>query len=111
MAPRPSLASGAGASRRHTGTGLPATAHVHAVPAIANAVAAGFDMIEHCTFVTATGINADPDVINAMARAGATMTSWLTGPLASQALGERTVTVLTFDTNQSTRARAAGLES
>ena len=88
--------------------GLPATAHVHAVPAIANAVAAGFDMIEHCTFLTATGMHADPDVINAMTRAGTTMTSRLTGPLASQALGERTVTVLTSDTNQSTRAMAAG---
>jgi imidazolonepropionase-like amidohydrolase len=50
--------------------GLPATAHAHAVPAIADAVAAGFDMIEHCTFVTADGPRADPDVIDAIARAG-----------------------------------------
>jgi imidazolonepropionase-like amidohydrolase len=50
--------------------GLPATAHAHAPAAIANAVAAGFDMIEHCTFITEHGIDADPDVIDAIARAG-----------------------------------------
>lgn len=50
--------------------GLPATAHAHAPAAIANAVAAGFDMIEHCTFITEHGIHADPDVIDAIARAG-----------------------------------------
>lgn len=50
--------------------GLPATAHAHAPAAIANAVAAGFDMIEHCTFVTADGIHGDPEVIGAIARAG-----------------------------------------
>jgi imidazolonepropionase-like amidohydrolase len=44
--------------------GLPATAHAHAAPAIAGAVAAGFDMIEHCTFATADGFHADPDVID-----------------------------------------------
>jgi len=50
--------------------GLPATAHAHAPAAIANAVAAGFDMIEHCTFIAADGIHADPGIIDAMARAG-----------------------------------------
>jgi imidazolonepropionase-like amidohydrolase len=60
--------------------GLPAAAHAHAVPAIADAVAAGFDMIEHCTFVTADGIHADPDVIDAIARAG-TVISALVGML------------------------------
>jgi imidazolonepropionase-like amidohydrolase len=50
--------------------GLPATAHAHAPAAIANAVAAGFDMIEHCSFLTADGIHADPEVIDAIARAG-----------------------------------------
>jgi imidazolonepropionase-like amidohydrolase len=50
--------------------GLPATAHAHAPAAIADAVAAGFDMIEHCTFITEHGIHADPDVIGAIARAG-----------------------------------------
>jgi imidazolonepropionase-like amidohydrolase len=50
--------------------GLPATAHAHAPAAIASAVAAGFDMIEHCTFVAADGIHADPAIIDAIARAG-----------------------------------------
>jgi imidazolonepropionase-like amidohydrolase len=60
--------------------GLPATAHAHAVPAIADAVAAGFDMIEHCTFITADGPRADPDVIDAIDRAG-TVVSVLLGAL------------------------------
>jgi imidazolonepropionase-like amidohydrolase len=59
---------------------LPATAHAHATAAIANAVAAGFDMIEHCTFATEHGIHADPDVIDAIARAG-TVISALVGML------------------------------
>ncbi len=50
--------------------GLPVTAHAHAVPGIANAVAAGVDMIEHCSFMTADGMRGDPDVIEAIARAG-----------------------------------------
>src|SRR3712207_6997033 len=33
--------------------GLPVTAHAHAGVGIANAVAAGVDMLEHCTFFTA----------------------------------------------------------
>jgi imidazolonepropionase-like amidohydrolase len=60
--------------------GLPATAHAHATAAIANAVAAGFDMIEHCTFATEHGIHADPVVIDAIARAG-TVISALVGML------------------------------
>jgi imidazolonepropionase-like amidohydrolase len=60
--------------------GLPATAHAHAPAAIANAVAAGFDMIEHCTFVTADGPRADPEVVDAIARTG-TVVSVLVGML------------------------------
>ena len=73
--------------------GLPATAHAHAVPAIADAVAAGFDMIEHCTFVTADGIHADPDVIDAIARAG-TVVSVLAGLLPGIAPPPRVAAVL-----------------
>ncbi|AEA23940.1 amidohydrolase [Pseudonocardia dioxanivorans CB1190] len=39
--------------------GLPVTAHAHAVTAIHDAVAAGVDGIEHCTFMTADGCRPD----------------------------------------------------
>ncbi|MGK5547308.1 amidohydrolase family protein [Streptomyces sp. URMC 127] len=42
--------------------GLPATAHAHSAAGIADAVAAGFDMVEHCFFVTElTGDSAEDD--------------------------------------------------
>lgn len=49
--------------------GLPITAHAHAGDAIANALAAGFDSIEHCSFLAETGIDERPDVIEALGRA------------------------------------------
>jgi imidazolonepropionase-like amidohydrolase len=54
-------------ARRHN---LPTTAHAHGTAGIANAVAAGVDMIEHGTFMTAQGAEADPAVIRAIADAG-----------------------------------------
>jgi imidazolonepropionase-like amidohydrolase len=54
------------AHRRH----LPTTAHAHGVAGIANAVAAGVDMIEHGTFMTAEGAQSDPAIIEAIAQAG-----------------------------------------
>jgi imidazolonepropionase-like amidohydrolase len=50
--------------------GLPITAHAHAVPAVANAVAAGVDSIEHATFLTADGVGTHPELIDAIVRAG-----------------------------------------
>lgn len=50
--------------------GLPITAHAHAGAGIANAVAAGVDMIEHCSFVEADGVRADQEIIDAIARSG-----------------------------------------
>ncbi|MET7394017.1 amidohydrolase family protein [Dactylosporangium sp. NPDC005572] len=54
-------------ARRH---GLPTTAHAHGAGGIANAVAAGVDMIEHGTFMTADGAEADAAIIRAIADAG-----------------------------------------
>jgi imidazolonepropionase-like amidohydrolase len=54
-------------ARRHN---LPTTAHAHGTAGIANAVAAGVDMIEHGTFMTAEGAEADPALIKAIADAG-----------------------------------------
>jgi imidazolonepropionase-like amidohydrolase len=43
--------------------GLPVAAHAHSLDAIKYALAAGVDGIEHCTFITAAGLDADESVI------------------------------------------------
>lgn len=48
--------------------GLPVVAHAHSAVAVAAAVDAGVDGIEHCTFVTDTGIEAPPGLIERIAR-------------------------------------------
>lgn len=50
--------------------GLPVTAHAHAPAAIGAAVEAGCDSIEHCSFITADGVDADPRVIEMLVEAG-----------------------------------------
>ncbi|MFF4159516.1 amidohydrolase family protein [Streptomyces sp. NPDC001678] len=52
------------------GRGLPVVAHAHAAAGIADAVAAGADGIEHCTFMTPQGVRLDPATVDAMAAAG-----------------------------------------
>jgi imidazolonepropionase-like amidohydrolase len=58
--------------------GLPAAAHVHAAQAVADAVEAGFDTLEHVTFFTADGVHADPGVLDKIA-AGCTVVSVTAG--------------------------------
>jgi imidazolonepropionase-like amidohydrolase len=48
--------------------GLKIAAHAHGGQDIADAMAAGVDSIEHCTFFTAEGVDADPDVIAELGR-------------------------------------------
>jgi imidazolonepropionase-like amidohydrolase len=43
--------------------GLPVTVHAHALEAIRNALAVGVDGIEHCSFLTADGVDAAEDVV------------------------------------------------
>jgi len=50
--------------------GLPAVAHVHAARAVADAVEAGFDTLEHVTFFTADGVDADPALLDRIAASG-----------------------------------------
>ena len=50
--------------------GLPVTAHAHATAGIAAAAAAGVDGIEHCTFLSESGLAASPDVIEAIVARG-----------------------------------------
>jgi imidazolonepropionase-like amidohydrolase len=46
--------------------GLPVTAHAHALDAVVDAVAAGVDGIEHCSFMTPGGVVAPDDVVAAI---------------------------------------------
>jgi len=54
-------------ARRH---GLPVAAHAHGTDAIADAVAAGVDTVEHCTWLGRAGVDVRPDVVTALARSG-----------------------------------------
>jgi imidazolonepropionase-like amidohydrolase len=48
--------------------GLRIAAHAHGGPGIADAMRAGADSIEHCTFFSADGVNADPGILEELAR-------------------------------------------
>jgi imidazolonepropionase-like amidohydrolase len=47
--------------------GLPVAAHAHGGPAVRDALAAGVDSLEHVSFMTEWGIDADPDLLAAIA--------------------------------------------
>ena len=49
------------------GLGLSTAAHAHGTAAINDAVAAGFDTVEHCTFMTEGGISTNPLLLDRMA--------------------------------------------
>jgi imidazolonepropionase-like amidohydrolase len=72
--------------------GLPATAHAHATAGIAAALDAGFDGIEHCTFVTGV----DEDLVRRLAAAG-TVVSFTLGMLpGTEPAPEQQVLLRTF---------------
>jgi imidazolonepropionase-like amidohydrolase len=50
--------------------GLKLAVHAHGSQGIVDALAAGADSIEHCTFFTADAVDADPAVIDQLARSG-----------------------------------------
>jgi imidazolonepropionase-like amidohydrolase len=52
---------------------LPLAVHAHGPQGIADAVAVGADSIEHCTFFTADGVDADPDVMEAIVNSDSTI--------------------------------------
>ncbi|MFC8529167.1 amidohydrolase family protein [Nocardia sp. NPDC057227] len=47
--------------------GLPVAAHAHGTAGIRQAVTAGVDSIEHCTWMTATGFDLDPGLVREIA--------------------------------------------
>ncbi len=53
----------------HT-AGLPVAAHAHGTSGVADAVDAGVDTIEHCTFMTADGIAQDAALVDRLAASG-----------------------------------------
>lgn len=55
--------------------GLPVAVHAHACTAVENALAAGADVVEHCSFLAADGVAERPDVIAALAAAGTTVSA------------------------------------
>ena len=58
------------AAERAPEQGLPLAAHAHGRQGILDALTAGFDTLEHVSFLTSGGPEPDPDVIDAIARAG-----------------------------------------
>jgi imidazolonepropionase-like amidohydrolase len=55
--------------------GLPVAVHAHGGPGIADALAAGADSIEHCTFFSADGVDADPTIVDALIASGRTVSA------------------------------------
>ena len=67
--------------------GLPITAHAHSTQAIANAVAAGVDGMEHVSFWSADGIDEPGELIDSIVRQGIVVGATIgTAPLADTVL-------------------------
>lgn len=57
--------------------GLPITAHAHGAAGIKMALEAGFDSIEHCSFMTENSAEADPEIIAALAKSATVVSATL----------------------------------
>lgn len=88
--------------------GLPITAHAHASAGIANVAAAGFDMVEHCSFITADGAAIDEAVLEAIQRSGMIISATL-GALPGFPVPPRIAAVLPQLMVVFSRVREAGL--
>jgi imidazolonepropionase-like amidohydrolase len=55
--------------------GRPLAVHAHGGQAVADAVAVGADTIEHCTFFSADGVDADPAVLAQLVTSGCTISA------------------------------------
>lgn len=78
--------------------GLPAAAHVHGARAVADALEAGFDTLEHVTFFTADGVDADPALLDRIAASGVVVSvtagSIPAGPPPHPAMAKRMAAIL-----------------
>ncbi len=57
--------------------GLPTTAHAHAALGVSLVAEAGFDMVEHCSFMEGDGARADDEIIETLRRSGITICATL----------------------------------
>jgi imidazolonepropionase-like amidohydrolase len=77
--------------------GLPLAVHAHGAQAVTDALAVGADSIEHCTFFSADGVDADPAVLEQLAasRSVISMTAAVVpGPVVYPAMQERLAAIL-----------------
>jgi imidazolonepropionase-like amidohydrolase len=77
--------------------GLPAAAHVHGAQAVADAVEAGFDTLEHVTFFTAGGVSADPVLLDRIAASGVVVSvtaGVIPGSPPHPAIAQRTTAII-----------------
>ena len=78
--------------------GLPAAAHVHGARAVADALEAGFDTLEHVTFFTADGVDADPALLDRIAASGVVVSvtagSIPAGPAPHPVMAKRMAAIL-----------------
>jgi hypothetical protein len=69
--------------------GLPVTAHSHGLPAVEQAVAVGVDGIEHCSFLSASGIEQPDELLESLAASQITVCltlGWAPGAAPSPAV-------------------------
>jgi imidazolonepropionase-like amidohydrolase len=89
--------------------GLATAAHAHGVDSIRSAVRAGFDTIEHATFMTSEGLAPRPELIDELAEAGVFVSLALgthpDGPPLAEAEARRVAEVLAL----ADRLRTAGV--
>jgi imidazolonepropionase-like amidohydrolase len=89
--------------------GLPITAHAHGTAGIVNAVEAGFDMIEHCSFMDEAGATPDDEVIDLLKDRGVTVVSTL-GSLPGFARPPRIEAIIPQLVEVFRRMREAGVQ-
>jgi len=99
------LTAAADEAHRH---GLPAAAHAHSAEAISAAIDAGFDTVEHGSFLTASGAEADHAVIAKLAASGTVVSATL-GYLPGLPVPASTATVSAKLTAIFTEQRRAGV--
>ena len=90
------------------GLGLRVTAHAHGVGGIANAVAAGVDLIEHCSFLLPEGVSLDEEVLGRLVDSGVTVSMTL-GQVPGQPTRPRMAVLLPRILAGMARMRAAGV--
>ncbi len=78
--------------------GLQAAAHAHGAGAVADAVESGFDTLEHVTFFTADGVDADPGMLDRIAASdivvSVTVGTLPSGPALPPAMAQRMAAII-----------------